>query len=212
MISIHADMRSHGYATEDAPHTRIPGIWRKLHELFDLEILDERENAYLFSEEPDPAVHDEAMNIPEFELPEHDFGELMWHKRFQEDDDSETTSSPPEFPIEDEKALYTPGVGLLKDLPASERSRKTETPAEATPTPKNAKNARTSKAAAKSKKGAKPAKNSKPRSTVSVSVSEEEEEDEEEDESSEEEEDSAPTTRRGNRGRAKPAPKPKRRR
>lgn len=217
MISIHADMRSHGFATEDAPHTRIPGIWAKLHDLFDLDVLDERENAYLFGEEADPADAEEAGAIPEFGLPEDEFGEMMWHKRFRDDEEEEeSASSPPEFPIDEEKALYTPGVGLLKDLPASERSQKTETPAEASPTPKNAKNTRTSRAAAKTKKGAKPAamsaKNNKARSTVSESEEEDDEEEEEQEDESSEEENSAPTTRRGNRGRAKPAPRGKRRR
>lgn len=218
MISIHNDMRSHGFATEDAPHTRIPGIWKKLHQLYDLETLDTRENAEAFSEDPDPLDRDEAANLPEFELPEEEFGELMWQKRFHRDE-SASASSPPMNPIEDDKALFHPGLGLLKDLPDSVRSHKAETPAEATPTPRNTKNTRANKAAAaKNAKAAKASANNKGKkaqSSVSESADEEEEgeEEEQEESSSEEEEESAPTTRRTNRNRQqKPAPKRTRKR
>jgi MRG-binding protein len=212
MISIHNDMRSHGFATEDAPHTRIPGIWRKLHQLYELDALDERENQYAFSEDPDPVDRDDASDMPEFELPEDEFGELMWHKRFHREE-SAAASSPAVMSIEDDKGLYHPGIGLLKDRPGSARSHKAETPAEATPTPKNTKTTRSSRATAKSGKGTKAganaAKAAKAQSTVSKSSEEDEEDDDEEESSAESEEDSAPTTRRTNRGRAKQQP-PKR--
>ncbi|KAH7371444.1 chromatin modification-related protein EAF7-domain-containing protein [Pyrenochaeta sp. MPI-SDFR-AT-0127] len=213
MISIHNDMRSHGFATEDAPHTRIPGIWKKLHQLYDLETLDSRENEFAFSEDPDPVDPEEATNIPDFELPEDEFGELMWQKRFHSEG-STSASSPPMIPTDDDKALYAPGIGLLKDLPDGVRSQRAESAADATPTPKNAKNTRASRATAKTGRNTKAAaKNSKAQSTVSESAEEEEEEDDEEESSAESaEEDSAPTTRRTNRGRAKPAPKRTRKR
>ena len=215
MISIHNDMRSHGFATEDAPHTRIPGIWKKLNQLYEIDALDERENQYAFSEDPDPLDRDDAGNMPDFELPEDEFGDLMWQKRFHREE-SAAASSPAEIPIDDEKALYQPGMGLLKDRPGSKQSQKAETPAEATPTPKNPKNTRASRATTKggkgSKAGANAAKTSKAPSTVSESAEEEEENEDEEDSSAESEEDSAPTTRRTNRGRARQAPKRTRKR
>ncbi|KAH8723672.1 chromatin modification-related protein EAF7-domain-containing protein [Phaeosphaeriaceae sp. PMI808] len=216
MISIHNDMRSHGFATEDAPHTRIPGIWRKLNQTYDLDALDERENQYAFSDDPDPLDRDDAPNMPEFELPEDDFGELMWQKRFHRDD-SAAASSPAMMPIDDDKVLYHPGIGLLKDLPGSRLpSQKAETPAEATPTPKNPKNTRASRATTKTAKTAKStasaAKTTKAQSTVSESPEEEDGEDDEEESSPESEQDSAPTTRRTNRGRQRPAPKRTRKR
>jgi MRG-binding protein len=215
MISIHNDMRSHGFATDDAPHTRIAGIWKKLHQLYELEALDVRENEYAFSEDPDPEDRDDASNMPEFELPEDEFGDLMWRKRFHREE-SAAASSPAMMSVEDDRALYHPGIGLLKDRPGSVRSHKAETPAEATPTPKNTKSTRTSRAAAKSGKGTKAgasaAKTSKAQSTVSKSSEEDEGEDEEEESSVESEEDSAPTTRRTNRGRTKQPPKRTRKR
>jgi MRG-binding protein len=215
MISIHNDMRSHGFATGDAPHTRIPGIWKKLNQLYELDALDERENQYAFSDEPEATDPDEAPNMPDFELPEDEFGELMWSKRFHRED-SAAASSPASMSIEDDKHMYHPGVGLLKDRPGSARSQKAETPAEATPTPKTVKSARSSRATAKSAKGTKGAKagTNTPRNskapTASESAEEEEDDNNEEESSAESEEDSAPTTRRTNRGRAAPKPQPKR--
>lgn len=209
MISIHNDMRSHGFATEDAPHTRIPGIWRKLNQLYELEALDERENQYAFSDDPDPVDRDDAANMPHFELPEDEFGELMWQKRFHREE-SAAASSPASMSIEDDKALFHPGVGLLKDRPGSARSQKAETPAEATPTPKNTKTTRASRANTKGAKGAKgnatTSRASKAQSTVSDSAEDEEGEEEEEESTAESEEDSAPTTRRTNRGRQRQPP------
>ncbi|KAL6704904.1 hypothetical protein ACN47E_007449 [Coniothyrium glycines] len=213
MISIHNDMRSHGFVTEDASHTRIPGIWKKLHQLYDLEALDTREDDFLFSDDADPVDPDEYTSIPDFELPEDDFGELMWHKRFHRED-SAAASSPAQISTEDDKALYAPGIGLLKDLPGGLRSQRAESAAEATPTPRNTKSTRATRTTAKSAKGAKAsAKNSKAQSTVSESAEEEDDAEEEEEESTaESEEESAPTTRRTNRGRPKAVPKRTRRR
>lgn len=45
---------SHHHHTP-APHTRIAGIWKKLGELYDLEALDERENAHVLAGWPDVA-------------------------------------------------------------------------------------------------------------------------------------------------------------
>lgn len=215
MISIHNDMRSHGFATEDAPHTRIPGIWKKLHQLYDLDTLDEREDSAAFPDDDDATDSESKPSIPmqDFELPEDEFGEMMWHMRFHRDD-SAAASSPAQIPTDDDKALYAPGIGLLKDLPDSVRSHKAESVAEATPTPKNTKTTRATRTAAKSGRGAKAAaKNSKAQSTVSESAEDDQEEEEDEEESSgESEEETAPTTRRTNRGRTKPAPKRTRRR
>lgn len=213
MISIHNDMTSHGFATEKVPHTRIPGIWKKLDQLYDLETLDARENEFAFSDDPDPTKREEAETLPDFELPEDEFGEMMWQSRFRESESPEA-SSPPIVPIEDEKALYMPGLGLLKDLPDGVHSHRAESVAESTPPTK--KSTRSSRSVVKSgkKAGAVAAKNSKAQSTVSDSEEEEENEEDDDDESSSEseEEDSAPTTRRTNRTKAKPAPRRTRKR
>jgi MRG-binding protein len=42
MVAISEFMKSQGYAPSDAEHTRIPGIWKKLGNLYNLPALDER--------------------------------------------------------------------------------------------------------------------------------------------------------------------------
>lgn len=211
MISIHADMRSHGFATDDAPHTRIPGIWTKLASLFDLGALDEREDAHAFSDDPDPTDPEEAAAIPDFELPEDEFGDMIWQRRFH-GPESEASSSPPTMPIGEEKLHYVPDMGMLKDLPDGIRSQQAESVAEMTPTPKKGKVTRANKGAAKSGRPAKgqTAKNSKTQSAVSDTADEEDEEEDEEESNESSEEDTAPTTRRTNRSKGKPQPAPKR--
>ncbi|KAJ4353567.1 uncharacterized protein N0V89_005297 [Didymosphaeria variabile] len=211
MISIHADMRSHGFAADDAPHTRIPGIWNKVSSLYDLPALDEREDAYTFSDDPDPLDAEEAATIPDFELPEDEFGEMIWERRFH-GPDSETSSSPPTLATDDEKLLYVPDMGMLKDQPDGILSQLAESAVEATPTPKRGKSTRASKGAAKSARAGKgqAAKNSKAQSAVSDSAEEEDEDEDEDESSSESEEETAPTTRRTNRSKGKAQPPPKR--
>ena len=210
-------MRSHGFVTEETPHTRIPGIWRKLNQLYDVQALDDREIAYAFHNEPDPLDPEEAVNIPDFELPEEEYGDLIWQKRFH-GPDSEASSSPPLMPTEDDKLMFQPGLGLLKDLPEGARSHKTESVVDATPPSKNAKNTRASRAAAKSGKATKAGKNDKNSKAQSVEEesAEEEESEAEENKSSAEssEEVTAPSTRRTNRntGATKPPPKRTRKR
>jgi MRG-binding protein len=213
-------MRSHGFVTEDTPHTRIPGIWRKLNQLYDVQALDDREMAYAFHNDPDPLDPDEAVNIPDFELPEEEYGDLIWQKRFH-GPDSEASSSPPLMPTEDDKLMFQPGVGLLKDLQDGARSQKTESVADATPPAKNAKTTRASRAAAaKTGKATKAGKNDKNSNSKAQSVEEESVEDEESEAEDKEnsaessEEVTAPSTRRTNRstGTTKPLPKRTRKR
>ncbi|KAF1832038.1 CT20-domain-containing protein [Decorospora gaudefroyi] len=212
MINIHIDMHSHGFASDDAPHTRIPGIWKKLGQWYDLDALDTRENEFAFSDEPDPAAPDEALHIPDFELPEDVFGELMWNKRFHRET-SAAASSPPMVPIQEYRDLYAPGMGLLKDFRDSVPSQKAESVTEATPTPKNARGTTRTGRTAKAGKGSKAAaKNTKAQSTVSESAEEEDQEDDQEESSVQSEQDNAPTTRRTNRAKPKPAPKRTRKR
>ncbi|KAF4302334.1 acyltransferase [Botryosphaeria dothidea] len=68
MIQIASSMSREGFSYQMVPvvggggalhnhhhHTRIPGIWKKLGELYDLEALDERENAHALAGWPDVA-------------------------------------------------------------------------------------------------------------------------------------------------------------
>ncbi|KAK7611596.1 chromatin modification-related protein EAF7-domain-containing protein [Phyllosticta paracitricarpa] len=103
-------------------HTRIPGIWKKLRELYDLDALDERENAHALAQWPDvveraglegdapPAGDDaeghagrepgggdvagaDADGGPWFHLPADDFAQLMWDRRIATTAAEEESSS-----------------------------------------------------------------------------------------------------------------------
>jgi len=107
-------------------HTRIAGIWEKLSALFDLEVLDEREDQHALaaarakeedrSEEEDVDDSSEEW-VKEFTLPESDgmrrrgmpsddeedeeeatFADMMWQRRFVVPEE-DIPSSPPEMPI-----------------------------------------------------------------------------------------------------------------
>jgi hypothetical protein len=42
MLAISEHMRTHGYAPANEQHTRLPGIWKKMGTLYNLDGLDER--------------------------------------------------------------------------------------------------------------------------------------------------------------------------
>ncbi|KAK5653851.1 hypothetical protein OQA88_7775 [Cercophora sp. LCS_1] len=52
ILAISEHLRNHGFDPETCPHTRIPGIWAKLGEFYDLEAVDERENSLDPLDEP----------------------------------------------------------------------------------------------------------------------------------------------------------------
>ncbi|KAL1856732.1 hypothetical protein Plec18170_003703 [Paecilomyces lecythidis] len=95
MIAIAEYMRSQGYASPNEPHTRIPGIWKKLGTLYNLPALDEREDS-LLTEGSDDADPTKEPYCP-FELPEDEYGDMMFARRLAvEASLSPTTSGLPE--------------------------------------------------------------------------------------------------------------------
>ena len=81
MLSITQLMRNHGVFDT---HTSPPGIWAKLHTLYNLEGLDEREDL------PDDEGDGVSTGFTDFRLPEEDFGEMMAARRLN----PEGTASP----------------------------------------------------------------------------------------------------------------------
>ncbi|RAH64060.1 uncharacterized protein BO66DRAFT_254614 [Aspergillus aculeatinus CBS 121060] len=79
MIAISDFMKSQGYAPANAEHTRIPGIWKKLGTLYNLPALDEREDS-LITDIPDDVDGTKEFYCP-FELPEDEYGDLMFERR-----------------------------------------------------------------------------------------------------------------------------------
>lgn len=196
MVSIALDLHSHGYATPSSEHTRIPGIWSKLEQLYDLEILDERENVNTLAAYTDPLDPDgEGEETPGFELPETEFGDLMWSRRFLPSD-AERSSSPemPElqFSKNDPAPVSLGRSSVMSDADKDETVVQSSPPARGRGRPRG----RPPKAG----RGTPVGRASKAQSAVSESAEDEEEdEDDDEDEEDEESEDEAPTRGRGNR-------------
>ncbi|KAJ5166979.1 uncharacterized protein N7482_005760 [Penicillium canariense] len=79
MLAIADYLKSQGYAPSSAEHMRIPGIWKKLATLYNLEALDERENAVFTDVNEDD---DEPSEMYwSFELPYDEYGDLMFERR-----------------------------------------------------------------------------------------------------------------------------------
>ncbi|KAI9762061.1 MAG: hypothetical protein M4579_000697 [Chaenotheca gracillima] len=89
MIALSQFMREHGYASARSPHTRTPGIWKKLESLYDLDAIDEREDAFL---EADESARDtEHETFYPFVLPNDEYLDMQLEKAVN----PEGTASPP---------------------------------------------------------------------------------------------------------------------
>jgi len=75
MIALSEHLRNHGYDPKIESHTRIPGIWEKLGTLYNLEVIDERENSFDYAD--GDIIEKKYL---EFSLPEEDFSDMMWMK------------------------------------------------------------------------------------------------------------------------------------
>lgn len=67
MIALGEHLRNNGH---DEKHTHTPGIWEKLRSLYNMDMIDEREKPFDDEEGMGPFI--------DFELPEEEFGELMF--------------------------------------------------------------------------------------------------------------------------------------
>ncbi|KAL8788813.1 MAG: hypothetical protein Q9213_001484 [Squamulea squamosa] len=70
---------SHGYTPSEHEHTRIPGIWKKLGSLYNLEALDDRENAFSRASSPDDAENKNSSY--QFSLPNDEYGKMIFDRR-----------------------------------------------------------------------------------------------------------------------------------
>ena len=143
MLQIRQYLLENRYINSKAPHTSIPGLWRKLNTLYDLEALDEREDARQLSDASESASNsaadsdageddlyslaDNKIHKAPFALPSDDemMEDLAWKKRFPSEkerrDGSESPAVLPEVNMDREAP-----VGFLRrlrdDVPGEEPS------------------------------------------------------------------------------------------
>ncbi|KAJ5181875.1 hypothetical protein N7449_012022 [Penicillium cf. viridicatum] len=79
MLAISDYLKSQGYAPSTAEHMRIPGIWKKLGSLYNLEALDEREDSVITDVNEDDEGSGEMYCT--FELPYDEYGDMMFERR-----------------------------------------------------------------------------------------------------------------------------------
>lgn len=119
------------------------GLWAKLHSLYDLEALDEREDAaglpWETSDEPEREDADELgdgsdgdasdggeKEVVEFGLPEQEFGDLMWRARFPDDDDDDEEGDREESPPVEEMLVAREGSPPVRFTPSFEVAEEVE--------------------------------------------------------------------------------------
>jgi MRG-binding protein len=85
MIALSEYLRNHGYDPTVDKHTRIPAVWEKLGTLYNMDIIDAREDSF---------DDDEGeSNFVDFELPGEDYGRELFMRGKRSP--SEAPSSPP---------------------------------------------------------------------------------------------------------------------
>ncbi|KAI1090166.1 chromatin modification-related protein EAF7-domain-containing protein [Rostrohypoxylon terebratum] len=80
MISISEHLRNHGFDPDVETHTRIPCIWDKLRLFYNMEAIDERDNAFDYNIGEGDGQEESEQKYNDFELPADDFHELMWER------------------------------------------------------------------------------------------------------------------------------------
>ena len=195
VLAISEHLRNHGFDPDVWPHTRIPGIWAKLAEYYNLEAIDERENNM------DPLDEEgQPRRYLDFDLPWGEYGEMILERA--QADPSEAPSSPPQWdpnaPVGDtKKRKRGAGEASSRTRSSTVEDTENETPA-ASPTRKTGRGARNTKRTAS--RGRKVKESS---SSSSEEESAEEEESGDEDEEEEEEETGTPASSRPGRGGAR---------
>ncbi|KAF7113678.1 hypothetical protein CNMCM5793_003034 [Aspergillus hiratsukae] len=118
-VAISEFMKSQGYAPSNCEHTRIPGIWKKLGTLYNLPALDEREDSLITDPSDDPDGSKDFY-CP-FELPEDEYGDLMFERRLA----MEGSASPnPSAQAESRRGSTIADTDEPRSSPAPSRGRK----------------------------------------------------------------------------------------
>ncbi|KAH6856751.1 chromatin modification-related protein EAF7-domain-containing protein [Chaetomium sp. MPI-CAGE-AT-0009] len=185
ILAISEHLRNHGFDPDTWPHTRVPGIWAKLGEFYNLEAIDEREN----NMDP-PDEEGQPRRYHDFSLPWDEYGDVILERARA--DPSEAPTSPaqwdPNAPAGDSKKRKRGAAAESSSRARSSTVEETEneTPA-ASPTRKQGRGGRTTKRTSSRARKVK-------EESSSEAESAEEEESEEEDEDEEEEETGTPAS------------------
>ena len=115
-------MIGQGVVNPDQEHTKIPGIWEKLGSLYNLPILDDREDS-IMNDIPDDDGEPIELYSP-FSLPEDEYGELMFAKRINEDG----SESPERDPSMRESTVADTDEPGSSPAPGRRATRNTRTP------------------------------------------------------------------------------------
>ncbi|KAJ5832097.1 hypothetical protein N7474_000408 [Penicillium riverlandense] len=122
MLAISDYLKSQGYAPASAEHMRIAGIWKKLGTLYNLEELDEREDSLIMDTSEDGELSSD-MYCP-FELPDEEYGEMMFDRRLA----MESSTSPVSHPAESRRGSTVADTDEPRSSPAPSRGRKSNRP------------------------------------------------------------------------------------
>ncbi|KAI9794720.1 MAG: hypothetical protein M1833_007377 [Piccolia ochrophora] len=176
MLAISQQVKAAPRSFQHEAHTTIPGIWRKLQSLYNLDAINERENSFL---EPDEDLKEPADEpYHPFFLPDAEYGEAMFARRLAKNGSSspslldQPAASAP-------KRGRKPGRGALGPTRAS-TVEDTEEEAASSPAPatstKSTRSTRTAKATPKAEKPATSKRTTSARRSKAASVAETEEE------------------------------------
>lgn len=80
VIAISEHLRNHGFDPDIETHTRIPGIWIKLREFYDVDMIDERDNSFDYVRSLGGDEAPEEIYWHSFELPPDEFHDDMWSR------------------------------------------------------------------------------------------------------------------------------------
>ena len=123
MLAIHDYMTSQGVINPADEHTKISGVWEKLGSLYNLPILDDREDS-IMNELPDENGDVVELYSP-FSLPEDEYGTKMFAKRL----DPDGSKSPDEDPSRRESTVADTDEPGSSPAPGRRTGRKGRTPA-----------------------------------------------------------------------------------
>ncbi|KAK3352338.1 chromatin modification-related protein EAF7-domain-containing protein [Lasiosphaeria hispida] len=201
MLAISEHLRNHGFDPEVCPHTRIPGIWAKLREYYDLEAVDEREDSLDPEDKPG-----RPRRYLDFRLPWEEYGERMMDKAQVNPSEAPTSpaqwdpDAPPATDAKKRKRGASESVAKTRSSTVDDTENEVSAPS---PARKPARGARGGKRTAS--KVRKPKEEVKQESSSSEADSSEEEDSGDADEEGEEEETGTPASKTGRGGRGRGA-------